>query len=41
MTWWNNYSIKILKTLNDKRSDVTSAIKKAFMGKSYFGSTKA
>jgi hypothetical protein len=41
MTWWNNYSIKILKTLNEKRSDVTSAIKKAFMGKSYFGNTTA
>ena len=31
--WWEMYKTKIVQTLNSKRADVTSAIKKLFMSK--------
>jgi hypothetical protein len=33
MDWWDEFKNKILATLNSKRADVTSCIKKAFMSK--------
>jgi hypothetical protein len=35
--WWELYKNKIVKTLNSKRADATSAIKRVFMSKFYCG----